>query len=173
MMVWKGTDEETGAILLGAIALMTVPLRLFLGWAGDRISRARIIAAGNIIGAVALLFLQFAEPGWQLWVFVVLFTFPESIGPIGWNLLADYYGRKRYASIRGIMSAFTGIASAIVPVLAGYLYDTTKSYSITIWIMMTILALSAVVFLVLRPPRPPDRLMNSVPSDTPVQSASH
>ncbi len=101
IMVWKGTSEATGAILLGAVALFTMPLRILLGWSGDRISRTGVIAAGCAIGVAAMFLLLHAKPGWQLWAFVVLFTFPESIGPLGWSLIADFYGRRRFATIGG------------------------------------------------------------------------
>ncbi|MFH1031319.1 MAG: MFS transporter [Chloroflexota bacterium] len=159
LMVWKGTSEATGAVLLGAISLITLPLRLFLGWVSDRISRTSIIAAACAIGAGALLLLFYAKPGWQLWLFVMFFAFPESVGPLAWSLIADFFGRRRFATLRGIMSAFTGIAGAVIPVLAGFLYDTTQSYKVTIWIMMAILILSTSLFLVLRPPiRPSGRI---------------
>ncbi|MBI2979865.1 MAG: MFS transporter [Chloroflexi bacterium] len=164
IMVWKGITEAEGAMLLGAIALLTVPLRFFLGWAGDRIPRSYIIAASCAIGALALFLLLYAKPGWQLWAFVVLLTFPESIGPISWSLIADFYGRRRFASIRGAMTAFTGVAGAVMPVVAGFLFDTTQSYETTIWIMLVILVLAVVVFAVLRPPTHPTRVDNSPPS---------
>lgn len=161
IMVWKGANEATGAVLLGAVALFTVPLRLLFGWAGDRVSKSRIIAVACIIGASGLLLLLYAKQGWQLWAFVMLFTFPESIGPMVWNIIADFYGRRRFATIRGIMTAFTGVAGAVIPVLAGFLYDRTQSYEITIWIMLMTLALSALIFVTLRPPARPAELIGS------------
>ncbi|MDO8687951.1 MAG: MFS transporter [Dehalococcoidales bacterium] len=152
IMVWKGTDESEGAVLLGAMALLSVPLRLLIGWAGDRLPRSRIIAAACGAGVLAILFLQYAEPGWQLWMFVALITFPDAIGPISWSLIADFFGRQRYASIRGAMTAFTGIASAVIPVVAGILFDKTQSYELTLWIVAALLALSAIAFAILRPP---------------------
>ncbi len=152
IMVWKGTDEPQGAVLLGAMALLSVPLRLFIGWAGDRLPRSRILAAACALGIIAIFVLRYAQPGWQLWVAVVLLAFPDAVGPISWSLIADFFGRQRYATIRGVMTAFTGIASAVIPVVAGVIYDKTKSYELTLWIMAVLLTLSTIAFAILRPP---------------------
>lgn len=153
IMVWKGTSEPRAAVLLGTLALLSVPVRVLLGWAGDRLSRARIIAAGCGAGAVALLLLNHAEPGWEIWMVVVFLTIGESVGPLSWALIGDFFGRQHYATIRGAMTAFTGIAGAVVPVVAGMIFDTTQSYEMVLWITSALFALSAAVFAVLRPPR--------------------
>ncbi len=62
------------------------------------------------------------------------------------------------------MTGFTGVAAAVIPVIAGHLYDTTQSYEITIWIVLAILVLSALLFAILRPPTQPARLVNPTQS---------
>jgi len=150
IMVWKGTGEPEGAVLLGAVALVSIPFRILIGWAGDRLSRSSILAAGCGAGVLALLYLHYAESGWQLWVFVALFAFPDAVGPISWALIADFFGRQRYATIRGVMTAFTGIAAAVTPVVAGIIFDRTQSYELSLWIMLVLLVLSTIAFAILR-----------------------
>lgn len=157
IMVWKGTSEPEAALLLGALSLISVPFRILLGWASDRLPRARVTAVGCAAGVLALLFLHYAQAGWQLWVFVVLFTMPDAVSPMAWAIIADFFGRERYATIRGAMTAFTGTASAVMPIVGGLIFDNTQSYEVTIWIMLALLALAAVVFAILRPPPHPVR----------------
>ncbi len=152
IMVWRGTDETTGALLLGFLALFSVPLRILVGWAGDRISKARVLAIGCGAGAIAIFLMTYAQPGWQLWVFVALLATGDAAGPMSWALVGDYFGRKRYATIRGAMTAFTGIAAAVMPVAAGMLFDATQSYELTLWISAALLVLASVIFAIMRPP---------------------
>lgn len=152
IMVWKGTSEAEGAILLGALSLFSIPLRVFLGWASDRLPRTLISAAGCGVGAIALLLLHYAQAGWQLWLFVLLFAMPDAIITLNWAIIADFFGRKHYATIRGAMTAFTGVSAAVLPVVAGVIFDRTQSYELTIWLVLAVLALAAVVFAILRPP---------------------
>ncbi len=152
IMVWRGADETTGALLLGFLALFSVPLRVLIGWAGDRISKARVLAIGCGAGAIAIFLMTYAQPGWQLWVFVALLATGDAAGPMSWALVGDYFGRKRYATIRGAMTAFTGIAAAVMPVAAGMLFDATQSYELTLWISAALLVLASVIFAIMRPP---------------------
>ncbi|MFC1937982.1 MFS transporter [Chloroflexota bacterium] len=157
IMVWKGTDEPGGALLLGMLALSSIPLRILVGWAADRLPRARVLAVGYGTGAIALLFLNYVHHDWQLWVFVVILAVGDSAGPMNWALVADFFGRQRYATIRGAMTAFTGIAGAVMPVVSGMIFDATESYQLPIWISSALLALASVVFAILRPPSRPVR----------------
>ncbi len=157
IMVWKGTDEPSGAALLGMLASLSIPCRILLGWAGDRLPKYLTLAVACSTGAAALLFLQYAEPGWHLWAFVALLTVVESMGPLQWALVGDFFGRYRYATIRGIMSAFIATGAMAMPFVAGIIFDNTQSYELVLWLISALLALSAVTFAVLRPPHLPVR----------------
>ncbi len=157
IMVWKGTSEATGALLLGMLALLSVPLRILLGWVADRLPKTRVVAMGCGAGAIALLFLNYAQSGWQLWICIALLAIGDAAGPLSWILVGDFFGRQRYATIRGVMTAFTGIAAAVMPIVAGMIFDATESYELMLWISSALLALSAMIFPILRPPSHPVR----------------
>ncbi|MFH1381612.1 MAG: MFS transporter [Chloroflexota bacterium] len=157
IMVWKGTSEPTGAFMLGTMALISIPLRILIGWIGDRFSRARVIALGSVVGATVLMLLNYAQLGWQLWTLVAFMAIGESVGPQTWALVGDLFGRRRFATIRGLMSMFTGLAAAVMPVAAGMIFDVTRSYNLTLWISGALMIMSAIVFAILRPPSRPVR----------------
>jgi MFS family permease len=66
---------------------------------------------------------------WHLWAFTFLFTFIEAIFPVGWATVGDFFGRKSFATIRGMMSFFYLWGPALGPVVTGAVYDRTESYA--------------------------------------------
>jgi len=48
--------------------------------------------------------------------------------PLDPAIRAEYFGRKAFAKIQGIMSPLLMVSSATGPILAGYLFDVSGSY---------------------------------------------
>ena len=55
--VWRGLSEQTGANLVGATALVGLPLTLLLGWTADKLNKQAIMMLGSGSTAVAMLLL--------------------------------------------------------------------------------------------------------------------
>ena len=146
MMVWKGLSAERAALLLGAFAFLSLPSHLLIGWIADRVPKPRLMAVIMLIGAAALLVLIHGEGEQALWLFTVLFTAVESIFPVSWALVGDFYGRKSFATIRGVMSFFYMWGGVVAPVVAGAVYDQTQSYGSLLPILVAIFLLAAVLY---------------------------
>ncbi|MBI4498962.1 MAG: MFS transporter [Chloroflexi bacterium] len=157
-MVWKGTDEVTGAFLLATMSALSIPGRIGVGWLGDKMPKTLLLAIGMLAGSAAFIWLDAAQGAWQLWVFVVVFALVESVNPLNWALVGDFFGRKNFATLRGIMAfVYTG-GTAAAPWLAGRVYDQTETYSAVMWAMAASYFVGALLFLALRAPAPPARL---------------
>ena len=115
--------------MLGTMALVGIPMRIFLGWWGDKVSKAKLIATGVFVGAAALMGLQYATDLWQLWVFVLVFAFMQAIIPLNWALIGDLFGRRNYGTLRGVMSIIYTTGTMGMPVFAGYVFDTTQEHN--------------------------------------------
>ena len=152
IMVWKGSDEATAAVLLGVMAFLSVPARIFLGWAGDKAPKNLIISAGMVMGVVSFFVLLFAESSLQIWVFVVLFAVVEGVNPLNWAIIGDFFGRSSFATLRGVMSLVYTVGTVASPVAAGFIYDETQSYALAIGGMAILYALGAITFSLLRAP---------------------
>jgi MFS family permease len=79
----------------------------------------------------------------SLWAFAVLFATLDAAFPVTWATSGDFFGRKFFATIRGNMTFFYMWGSALGPVIAGYLYDRTQTYTVTLWGVLVLLGLSA------------------------------
>ena len=157
IMVWKGNSEQGAAVMLGVMAFLSIPMRISRGWLGDRWSRSRMLSGGMVLGAISLLVLQSSSDLWQIWVFICVFSVVEGLSALNWALVGDYFGRKRFATLRGILSLIYSWGMIIMPVTAGAIFDRTGSYDLAIWVFISMYTSGALIFAILKRPRLPER----------------
>ena len=131
IFVWKGLTEQGGANMVGLVALTATPLILLVGWLGDRWSKKNILIMGQIAVAMALIILNFANGKSAIYLFTMLFAFGANVSPANYSILGEYYGRRSFARLRGVLNSL-GIIGMVATVLAGWVFDTTGSYSMFI-----------------------------------------
>jgi MFS family permease len=152
MMVWKGISQERAALLLSAFAFLNLGFHFFLGWVADRMNKPRLISLWMLFPLTAVLILIASESHWSLWLFAALFSTLDAAFPVTWAISGDFFGRKHFATIRGNMTFFYMWGSALGPVIAGYLFDQTQSYTVVLWGLMGTLMISALLtMLLIRP----------------------
>jgi MFS family permease len=149
IMVWKGLSEAAAASLLGAFALVNLAAHFVLGWIADRVNKPKLLAACHLIPALSLPPLMSDSGYWQLWFFTVGFTLLDASFPIVWATVGDLFGRRHFATVRGMMSFFYMWGSFAGPILAGAIYDRTESYLTVLWILFGLLTLATVLVLFL------------------------
>jgi sugar phosphate permease len=155
MMVWKGVSEPRAAAMLAAMALMSLPSHLLVGWIADHVNKPRLMGICMVLGAASIFFFAYGEGEASLWIFTVLFTFIESIFPVGWATVGDFFGRKHFATIRGTMSFFYLWGPAVGPVITGAVYDRHKSYGPMMSSFIVLSLVAGALYALLVPPRPP------------------
>lgn len=157
ILVWKGMDEGAAAYMVSVFALISIGTRLASGWIGDRVSKTLLCAIGTLIGFFGLLVLLVAGSAEMLYLFVLCQAFTEGTIPINWVLVGDFFGRRTFATLRGIMAMIYSLGVFISPIYAGWIFDNTGGYVITIWTFCALLGLSVLTFLMLKHPAPPAR----------------
>jgi nitrate/nitrite transporter NarK len=150
--VWKGLSQAEAASLLGAFALINLVFHFFLGWIADRVNKPGLMAICHVAPALAVPPLIWGAAVWQLWLFTILFTLLDASFPIVWATVGDFFGRRYFATIRGMMSFFYMWGSFAGPVLAGAVYDRTQSYTTVLWGLLIILLLATLLSLFLIKP---------------------
>jgi MFS family permease len=154
IMVWKGIAEERAAVFLAVSAFLALPGHMITGWLADRFDKPRLMAICMGIAAVSILVLIHGQREWLIWLFLVLFSVVESIFPVSWATVGDFFGRKNFAKIRGSMSFFYMWGSVLGPVVAGFLYDRTHSYTGMLWVLIAVFLLTALAYGSLMQPKP-------------------
>ena len=154
IMVWKGYSETQGAFYLGVIAFCGMPTHLLIGWLGDRVHKPRLMAGFMALGSLSIYLLFQGSQTWQLWIAVLLFSVFEGLFPVTWATVGDFFGRKNFAKIRGSMSFLYTWGSVLGPVIAGTIYDRTKSYALLFWVLFVISWGTAALYAMLFQPKP-------------------
>ena len=127
IFVWKGFSELGAATMVGMTQLLATPLILLVGWLGDRWSKKAILVVAHVCLGLSLVVLTLVDSDWGVYVFVMLFAFGANVAPVNYSIIGDYFGRKTFARLRGVLNSL-GIIGMGTTVLAGWVFDATQSY---------------------------------------------
>ena len=152
LMVWKGLSQEQSAFLLGAFAFINLVAHFFVGWIADKVNKPGLMTLCHLVCSVAVLSLVGGASLWQLWLFTSAFTLLDASFPVVWAAVGDFYGRRYFATIRGMMSFFYMWGSFAGPVFAGAVYDRTESYESVLWGLFAVLAVATLLNVLLIKP---------------------
>ncbi|MSQ08765.1 MAG: MFS transporter [Dehalococcoidia bacterium] len=154
-----GVSAGLAAAAVGSIAFGDLAGRLLSGVLGDRFDKRKLLAmafAVEMIGTVGLTLVNYEvgpfkfSPAWTLPVFIVGFGlgFGATV-PLRLAMMGDYFGRKSYGSIVGLMSSVSAGFGAAGPVFAGLMFDLTGDYRPAFAIMAALLVLAVPMSLAL------------------------
>lgn len=153
MLVSRGESEQSAALMVGGLAAFSVPLILLFGWLGDRIGRTFLLSIGYTTSALSLVLLAVVSGTWPLMLALLLWAGSEAGASLNWALVGDMFGRRNFATLRGMLAPMYNAALVITPIAAGHVYDTTGTYRPALFAGGGIMLAAAVVFFMLRPPK--------------------
>ena len=115
----RGMTPVQAGGTVGLLSLVSIPSRVAAGWLGDRFPKRYVMLWLMALDVLALFVLLLATEIWHLYVFVVLFGSGYGAGILNWAMLGEYYGRARFATLRGVMGLFYTWGGVLGPVFAG------------------------------------------------------
>ena len=124
----KGMSRQMAANLVGLMSAVNFVSRLAMGYLGDRISKRAILAVSLTVEGIGYLFLWLGDWHTPLGIALVLaFVLCEGMmdgaGVIVWAALGEYYGRARFATLRGYITFAYAWALVASPLYAGWVAD--------------------------------------------------
>ena len=139
-----GISRQTAGMVAAAIPLCSIIGRIGLGWLGDLLDKRFVLAAACGLMSFGMVSLCYVTNEWFLYLFLLLFS-PGFGGltVLRGSILRDYYGKKSFGKMIGILMGSASIGGIIGPTLTGWVFDTMKSYY-SIW-----LAFSALTFVMM------------------------
>lgn len=146
ILVWKGQSQQAAANMVGLLALTAVPVILVLGWMSDRIGRQKLLSGAYVVSGAGLLLLVFVEGTVPVFMVLLLFAGTEAGSSLNWALVGDLFGRRRFATLRGMLAPMYNSALVVTPIAAGWVFDTTGSYSYVLLAGGGLLFAAAIVF---------------------------
>lgn len=158
ILQWKGLDLSIAALIFTLRLGMNVPSKLVIGYFGDRISTPAVLSGGMVLYTIGLVLLLSSDAVWVLVISAVISGMSEGITPVNWGAIGDYFGRRHYATLRGIINLSYSWALLSVPFAAGWWFDQHASYTVPIVVSAVAAVASVVVYAFVRQPKPPARL---------------
>jgi len=158
LLVFKGFDEQSAANAVALLLVLSIPPRFIFGWLGDIYPKRYLLTLCCLINIASLIILLTAQSLWQVYLFVIIFAVGYGIAPLNISIVGEYFGRKNFATIRGIVAAVYAIGIMAGPIFAGYIYDVTQSYHIAFTTFIVAFSIAAITFVLAGPPKPPVRV---------------
>lgn len=152
IFVWKGYSEVTGAAFIGFASLIAWPLILLNGVLGDRFSKRLILMSGHTSLLLSMLVLAYSDSLWSIYLFSVLFSYGEGVSPTNYSIIGEYFGRRSFATLRGLVTTFTTVA-IFSPVYAGWVFDKTEDYTSVLYAYVGVAVFAIFILLFLKRPR--------------------
>ena len=161
----KGVSRQMAANLTGIMFGINFLSRLVVGYFGDQWSKGLILAGTLAAEALALVFLHFGE--WDvgtvgiilILAFVVLEGFGDGAGIIVWAAVGDFFGRDRFATLRGYITFSHSWALVASPVYVGWVFDHFGNYDWAILPAAACAGAASICFLLTkRPPQLTDAI---------------
>ena len=129
--------------------------RLLLGWFAERWSKRAILTAVISIESVSLVCLLLGSwegSAWVIYLYVFLVGVGDTAGIITWATLGGVFGRRSFATLRGIITFTHTWALVVSPAFVGWWFDHHDSYTIPLQLAILFLVFSALCFALMRKP---------------------
>lgn len=155
MMVWHGMDREGAGFMFSLMFLLSIPTRLIAGYLGDKLPLQPLLCTGMLAAAMACVSLLFFSGDVGILFFVMLMAIEQGCSTLNWVALGNYFGRRSFATLMGIMSTCFNIGMLISPIYAGVIFDRSHSYTLVLLTFIPVYLTSGIFFLVSRRPNNP------------------
>ena len=156
-------QEETGvtaaiaASMVGLASIGNAVGRVFWAWVSDLITRSATFFVMFVAQILLFWFLPNIATAWFLTIvtFVVLMCYGGGFGTMP-AFTADYFGPENVGPIYGLMLTAWGFASVFGPLLIAHMRETAGSYRGALHVIAGVMTISAVLPILVRPPRTRD-----------------
>ena len=152
-----GVTAAIAASMVGLASIGNAVGRVFWAWTSDLITRRATFFVMFVAQILLFWFLPNIATAWFLTIvtFVVLMCYGGGFGTMP-AFTADYFGPKNVGPIYGLMLTAWGFASVFGPLLIAHMRETAGSYRGALHVIAGVMTISAVLPILVRPPRTRD-----------------
>ena len=152
ILIWKGVAEERTSIYLSVTYFATIPARFGMGlaaaWASPRWLLSGAMAMVALCSVAALLL----DGDAVAWFLIVSSAAGQGVSALAWITVGEYFGRRSFGTLVGVMTLFYGVSGPIVPAAAGWVFDRTGSFVPVLVAVGALQMVSAGAFLLAKRP---------------------
>jgi MFS family permease len=153
LLVDRGWTTEAASGLLGVSALIGAPARVGMGWLGDMLDKRRLMIGLLLALSFSVLLMGYTAVAIIFTPCMIIYSLAYGgLASLQEPIRADYFGTKAFATIQGVSRSVTTAGTFMGPIIAGFLYDMTKSYTIAFSIFAVVSLASAFCMSLAKPP---------------------
>jgi OFA family oxalate/formate antiporter-like MFS transporter len=163
---------DLGFVLVAVLAVGNGAGRVVAGVVSDKLGRKATLLSCFVLQAVLVFLLSRASAGSMLALVPVLALISALIGACyGANLALfpsitkDYYGLKNFGINYGLVFTAWGAGGFMLALLAGRMYDATKSFNVAYYGASALLIVAAIATLLVRQPHVVHHIRPAHPSE--------
>lgn len=153
-----GVSRGAAALVILAVSIVSLVGRVGSGFVGDKWDKRHVIAGAFLLQFIGTVIFAYTSTNWHLAGFIVFWGlgFGASI-PVRFAMLADYFGRRHFGTIMGIMMTFSTVFGVVGPIFVGWMFDVRGNYREPYLILSASIVFSIPLILTLTQPRQPSR----------------
>jgi MFS family permease len=149
----RGLDPGVAASVLSVLAPLSLVGMFLGGFLSDKIPNRYLLAVGQAILAVAMLWVLVISQNWQAFVYGGMLGLAGGLLMITNDVIwANYFGRRNLGRIRGVVFTSMVAFAALGPLPFGILFDLTANYTSAVLVFLALPVLCAAAALLAAPP---------------------
>ena len=152
ILIWKGVAEARTSSYLSLTYFATIPARFGMGLAALWVAPRWLLSAAMVVVTLCTLAALMMQGDRVAWFLIVASAAGQGVSSIAWITVGEYFGRRSYGTLVGVMTVFYGTSGLIVPALAGSVFDRTGSFVPVLAVAAGLQAVAAASFLLVRRP---------------------
>lgn len=149
-----GISPGLAALTMGLFGPLVFLGSLACGYLADRIPNRFLLAAGQFILILAMLWTIIISAPWQAIIYIFLASISMSLMSTPNTVIwANYFGRTNLGSIRGFATTVMVAFSAMGALPFGLIYDRTGSYDDAIFILLILPVIAGIAYMLAKEPK--------------------
>ncbi|HXV83687.1 MAG TPA: MFS transporter [Candidatus Binatia bacterium] len=153
LLVDRGWSTEAASALLGVSALIGAPARVGMGWLGDLLDKRRLVMGLLLALSFSVLLMGYTAVAIIFTPCMIIYSLAYGgLASLQEPIRADYFGTKAFATIQGVSRSVITAGTFMGPIIAGFLYDRTKSYTLAFSIFAFVSLASLLCMFLAKPP---------------------
>ena len=146
-----GFSVVEAAVILSLMGGASIPGRLLMGIASDRLGRKLTATICALLMSGAMVWLLWAQDLRSLYLFALVFGFAHSgFGTSMGALIGDTFGLGNIGAIFGLLEVSFGIGAAIGSAIGGLIFDVSRNYSIAFSLGVVVMLVVTLLIVLIR-----------------------
>jgi MFS family permease len=154
LLVDRGWSTEAASTLLGISALIGAPARIGMGWLGDLLDKRRLVMGLLLALSVSVLLMGYSAQALVFTTCMIIYSLAYGgLAALQEPIRADYFGTRAFATIQGMSRSVVTAGTFLGPIIAGFFYDVTKSYTIAFGVFALVSLMATLLMFFAKPPQ--------------------